>query len=71
MTGLCVTKLDVLNTMDTIKICTAYRLQRRVLDELPSDQAVFAEVEPVYEEMPGWKTESLGRPVSKTCSGSH
>ncbi len=60
MTGLCVTKLDVLNTMDTIKICTAYRYRGEVLDELPSDQVVFAEVEPVYEEMPGWKTDISG-----------
>jgi adenylosuccinate synthase len=60
MTGLCVTKLDVLSTMDTIKVCTAYRYKGEVLDELPPAQAVFAEVEPVYEEVPGWKSDISG-----------
>ncbi|OFV85053.1 MAG: hypothetical protein A2W26_07555 [Acidobacteria bacterium RBG_16_64_8] len=57
LTGLCITKLDVLNTMEVIKVCTSYRNQGEVLAELPSAQAVFAEVEPVYEEFPGWKSD--------------
>lgn len=60
LTGLCLTKLDVLNTMETIKICTAYRYGGELLEELPSAQAVFAEVEPVYEELPGWKSDISG-----------
>lgn len=60
LTGLCITKLDVLSTMDTIKVCTAYRYKGEVLDELPPAQAVFAEVEPVYEEVPGWKSDISG-----------
>jgi adenylosuccinate synthase len=59
-TGLCVTKLDVLDTFETVKVCTAYRYRGEVLDELPPAQAVFNEVEPVYEELPGWKTDISG-----------
>ncbi|MFH1330615.1 MAG: adenylosuccinate synthetase, partial [Actinomycetota bacterium] len=60
LTGLCITKLDVLNTMETIKVCTAYRYRGELLEELPAAQAVFAEVEPVYEELPGWKSDISG-----------
>ena len=60
LTGLAITKLDVLNTLDTIKVCTAYRHGDQTLQELPSAQAVFARVEPVYEEMPGWKSDISG-----------
>ena len=60
LTGLCITKLDVLNTMETIKVCTAYRYRGEVLEELPPAQAVFAEVEPVYEELPGWQSDISG-----------
>jgi adenylosuccinate synthase len=57
LTGLCITKLDVLNTLETIKVCNSYRHGEDVFEEVPHTQAVFAEVEPVYEELPGWKTD--------------
>ena len=60
LTGLCITKLDVLDTMETIKVCTSYRYRDEVLKELPAAQAVFAKVEPVYEELPGWKSDICG-----------
>jgi adenylosuccinate synthase len=60
LSGLCVTKLDVLNDLETIKVCNSYRYQGEVLDELPPAQAIFAEVEPVYEELPGWKSDITG-----------
>jgi len=60
LTGLCVTKLDVLNDLETIKVCTAYKHKGETLDELPAVQAVFAEVEPVYAELPGWKSDISG-----------
>jgi adenylosuccinate synthase len=60
LTGLALTKLDVLGAMDTIKVCTAYRYQDQIFQELPSTQAVFAQAEPVYEEMPGWKSDISG-----------
>ncbi len=60
LSGLCITKLDVLNTMKTIKVCNAYRYKGEELDELPPAQAVFTEVEPVYEELPGWQSDISG-----------
>jgi adenylosuccinate synthase len=60
LTGLCITKLDVLNDRETIKVCTAYRYRGELLEELPPAQAVFAEVEPVYEELPGWRSDISG-----------
>jgi adenylosuccinate synthase len=60
LTGLCITKLDVLNDMKKIKVCTAYKYRGDLLEEMPPDQAVFAEVEPVYEELPGWESDISG-----------
>ncbi len=60
LTGLCITKLDVLDDLETIKVCTQYRYKNEILDELPPAQAIFAEVEPVYEELPGWKSDITG-----------
>jgi len=60
LTGLCLTKLDVLDGLDAIKVCTAYRYQGEEIREMPPSQAVFAKVEPVYEELPGWKTDISG-----------
>jgi adenylosuccinate synthase len=57
LTGLCITKLDVLNDLETIKICTGYRFDGKETKELPASQAVFSEVEPIYEELPGWKSD--------------
>lgn len=59
-TGLCITKLDVLDEVETIKVCTKYKYRDEILEELPPAQAIFAEVEPVYEELPGWKSDITG-----------
>jgi adenylosuccinate synthase len=56
LTGVAITKLDVLDDFDTIKICTGYKYKGGNVDEIPATLEVFAECEPVYEEMPGWKT---------------
>ncbi len=56
LTGVAITKLDVLDDFDTIKICTGYTYKGKAIDEIPSTLDIFAECEPVYEEMPGWKT---------------
>jgi adenylosuccinate synthase len=50
------TKLDVLDTMERIKICVGYRLHDAELDHPPSTIAVLEQVEPIYEELPGWQT---------------
>jgi adenylosuccinate synthase len=59
-TGLCITKLDVLNDFKKIKVCTAYKYRGDTIHELPFDQSRFAECEPVYEELPGWESDISG-----------
>jgi adenylosuccinate synthase len=56
LTGIAITKLDVLDEFDTIKICTGYLYNGKPIDEIPATLDVFAACVPVYEEMPGWKT---------------
>jgi adenylosuccinate synthase len=60
MTGLAITKLDVLNDLDTIKNCTAYSYRGELLEEFPQDLEIFKECKPVYEEIEGWKTNISG-----------
>jgi adenylosuccinate synthase len=54
--GLCIMKLDVLDGFETIKICTSYRIGRKLHDEPPVSVADYERSEPQYEEMEGWKT---------------
>jgi adenylosuccinate synthase len=60
VSGLCITKLDVLDGLDTIRVCVDYRVQGRTLSAPPLFTDAFAEVEPVYEELPGWQTSTIG-----------
>jgi adenylosuccinate synthase len=60
VSGLCLTKLDVLDGLDTLQICVGYKSDGRVSDNPPLFADAFAEVEPVYEEMPGWKESTVG-----------
>ena len=60
VSGLCVTKLDVLDGFDEIKVCTAYRLFGDTLDAPPLDVTNWSELEPVYESFPGWQESSRG-----------
>ncbi len=55
LTGLAVTKLDVLDTLDELGICTGYRVGETVLDEFPGDITELDSLVPVYEWFPGWK----------------
>lgn len=55
-----VTKLDVLDELDTLKICTAYRYQGKIYRDFPADMQAQARCEPVYEEHPGWKADTSG-----------
>jgi len=50
-----VTKVDVLDDLDTLRLATAYRLEGRLLDAPPADARDLARCEPVYEELPGWR----------------
>ncbi|MEM9060129.1 MAG: adenylosuccinate synthase [Pseudomonadota bacterium] len=52
--GIALTKLDVLDGFETLRICTGYRLDGEEIDYLPTAAAQQARVEPIYEEMPGW-----------------
>ena len=58
--GLALTKLDVLDGLERIDLCTAYRCGGRTLTDFPSDVGQLAACEPVYESMPGWSTPTKG-----------
>ena len=60
VTGIALTKLDVLDGFETIRICTGYKLDGKVIDYLPSHSADQARVEPVYEEIEGWSETTAG-----------
>ena len=60
VSGLCVTKLDVLDEVDVIKICTGYQLNGKPVEVPPIGAEGFANIEPIYEELPGWKTSTFG-----------
>ncbi|MDH3924521.1 MAG: adenylosuccinate synthase [Xanthomonadales bacterium] len=60
VSGFCVTKLDVLDGFEEIKICTAYRLNGELLDAPPLDSHSWGDLEPVYESFPGWSESSRG-----------
>jgi adenylosuccinate synthase len=60
VTGICITKLDVLDGMKTIKICVAYKLDGKEIDVPPVGAEGFAKCEPVYIEMPGWDDSTVG-----------
>jgi adenylosuccinate synthase len=57
LTGVALTKLDVLDGFDTIRICTGYAYDDKTLDELPAKLEIFDRCRPLYEEMPGWKAD--------------
>ncbi len=60
LTGLCMTKLDVLDGLETLKICTAYQYEGKEISTLPAGADAIAECLPVYEEMPGWSVSTDG-----------
>jgi adenylosuccinate synthase len=57
LTGLAITKMDVLNDLDTIKICTAYAWRGELLEDFPRDPDILRECKPVYEEIEGWRSD--------------
>ncbi len=60
VSGLCVTKLDVLDGMEVLQIGVGYRVSGKVRDILPVGAEELAECEPIYEEIPGWTQTTLG-----------
>jgi adenylosuccinate synthase len=60
ITGIALTKIDVLDGFDEVKICVGYKLRGETLDYFPSHAADQAAVEPIYETMPGWQESTAG-----------
>jgi len=58
--GVTITKLDVLNDFDELKICTGYRIHGKIYHYFPSNLEMLKSVEPIYETLEGWKTEIRG-----------
>jgi adenylosuccinate synthase len=57
LTGLAITKLDVLGGLEELKICTGYRIDGEMLPAFPANLEMLAKCEPIYETLPGWKEE--------------
>ena len=60
VTGICITKLDVLDGLEQVKICTAYNLNGKQVNTPPVGADRFDECEPVFMEMPGWQQSTVG-----------
>ncbi len=60
VTGICLTKLDVMDTLETLQIAVAYRLNGELVDHPPIGADDLAKCEPVYEQMPGWQSNTAG-----------
>jgi adenylosuccinate synthase len=60
LTDIALTKLDVLDTFDEVKVCVAYRINGEVVRQYPDTVERLAEVEPVWETLPGWKSSTEG-----------
>jgi adenylosuccinate synthase len=54
-TGIALTRLDVLDALDSVKICTGYELNGSIIKDFPSDIDILAKCQPVYEELAGWR----------------
>ncbi|MFQ5508061.1 MAG: adenylosuccinate synthase [Leptospirillia bacterium] len=53
--GIALTKLDVLDGFESLRICVGYRIRGEEITEFPSDPMLLEEIEPIYEDMPGWQ----------------
>ncbi len=60
LTGLCITKLDVLDGIDELQICTGYELDGKTIDMLPIGADDVARCRPIYERVPGWHDNTFG-----------
>ncbi len=60
ISGLCITKLDVLDGLESIRVCTGYRVDGRETMTLPVGAEALSACEPIYEELPGWAESTLG-----------
>jgi adenylosuccinate synthase len=60
VTGICLTKLDVLDGVESLRLCTGYKIGDKIVDIFPVGAEDAARCEPIYEEMPGWKESTVG-----------
>jgi len=60
ITGMCITKLDVLDGLSTLRICTGYKYKGEIREVNPIGAEAFEKCEPMYEELPGWKESTVG-----------
>lgn len=60
ISGICLTKLDVLDGLDTVKVCVGYRTPQGDVQRPPIGCDDYAHIEPVYEELPGWQESTVG-----------
>ena len=60
LTGMAITKLDVLGDLDELRICNAYEYRGTTVAEFPTDLKMLAECKPIYETLPGWKGDISG-----------
>ncbi|VVE67721.1 adenylosuccinate synthetase [Pandoraea anapnoica] len=60
VTGLCMTKLDVLDGLETVRLCVGYKIDGKAIDILPRGAVDVARCEPVYEDFPGWTQSTVG-----------
>lgn len=60
LTGIIITKLDILDPLETIKVCTAYSYHGKLLLDFPKEPEILEECTPVYEEIPGWRETTTG-----------
>jgi adenylosuccinate synthase len=58
--GLCITKLDVLDELETLRICVGYKINGVALNTFPNDSQLLEQCEPVYEDFPGWQESTAG-----------
>jgi len=65
VSGMCLTKLDVLDGLESLKLCTGYRLHGKHVDIFPVGAEEAAACEPMYEEMPGWSEPTVGVKLMK------
>jgi adenylosuccinate synthase len=59
--SIAITKLDVLDTLTELKVCTEYKLNGDTISEVPLDMAELFHVKPVYKTIPGWQSDTTGR----------
>ncbi len=60
MTGMAVTRLDILDPFDEVKVCTAYQLDGEVIKDFPAEPALLNKCKPVYQTLPGWRKSTTG-----------